>query len=201
VKIGVLGLQGDVREHQAALEAAGAVPVVVKRPGELDGLDGLILPGGESTTIGLLLDRFGLLEPLRQRALDGMPLFGTCAGLILMATEIAGPDAARHRLSVLDVTVRRNAYGRQPESFEAEVAVAGRGGDGAKVRVAFIRAPVIERLGRGVEVLGEWEGSPVLVRQGHLLAASFHAEITGEHRVHEIFVTMAASGSNGAGRT
>lgn len=188
MKIGVLGLQGDVAEHVTALDAAGATAVVVKRIDELDSVDGLVIPGGESTTIGKLLARFGLLGPLRQRVRDGMPVLGTCAGLILMATEVVGAEDAPHRLEVLDVSVRRNAYGRQVDSFEAEIDVAG---FDRPVRVAFIRAPVIERSGDGVEVLATWEDRPVLVRQNHLLASSFHPEITGEAAIHCSFVALA----------
>ncbi|MDQ3751481.1 MAG: pyridoxal 5'-phosphate synthase glutaminase subunit PdxT [Actinomycetota bacterium] len=189
MKIGVLGLQGDVAEHVTALDAAGATPVVVKRVDELASVDGLVIPGGESTTIGKLLDRFGLLDPLRGRIRAGMPVLGTCAGLILMATDVVGAADAHHRLGVLDVSVRRNAYGRQADSFETEIAV---GGIDRPIRVAFIRAPAIERAGDGVEVLATWEDRPVLVRQDSLLAASFHPEITGETAIHRAFVAIAS---------
>ena len=188
MKIGVLGLQGDVREHERALERAGATPVVVRRPDEIASVDGVVLPGGESTTIGKLLDRFELLEPLRARALTGMPLYGTCAGMILMATEIEGPQAAPHRLGVMDIAVRRNAYGRQVDSFEADLDVAGLD---SPLRAAFIRAPVVERVGPAVEVLAALEDRPVLVRERHLLASSFHPEMTGDERIHELFVDLA----------
>jgi len=188
LKIGVLGLQGDVREHARALERAGATPVIVRRPDEIASVDGIVLPGGESTTIGKLLDRFGLLEPLRRRARAGMPLYGTCAGMILMATAIEGPQAAPHRLAVMDIAVRRNAYGRQVDSFEADLDVVGLG---SPLRAAFIRAPVVERVGPAVEVLAALDNRPVLVRQGHLLASSFHPEMTGDERVHELFVDLA----------
>lgn len=188
MKIGVLGLQGDVAEHVAALETAGATPVVVRRVDELGSVDGLVIPGGESTTIGKLLARFGLLEPLRRRVQGGMPVLGTCAGLILMASDVIGAEDAPHRLGVLDVSVRRNAYGRQVDSFEAAIDVAG---IDRPVQVAFIRAPAIERIGDGVEVLAEWEDRPVLVRQKHMLASSFHPEITGETAIHRAFVAVA----------
>ena len=188
MKIGVLGLQGDVREHARALERAGATPVVVRRPDEIASVDGVVLPGGESTTIGKLLDRFELLEPLRHRARAGMPLYGTCAGMILMAAEIEGPHAAPHRLGVMDIAVRRNAYGRQVDSFEADLDVAGLD---SPLRAAFIRAPVVERVGGEVEVLAALDDRPVLVRQGNLLASSFHPEMTGDERVHELFVELA----------
>ena len=188
MKIGVLGLQGDVREHERALERAGATPVVVRRPDEIASVDGVVLPGGESTAIGKLLDRFELLEPLRARALTGMPLYGTCAGMILMATEIEGPQAAPHRLGVMDIAVRRNAYGRQVDSFEADLDVAGLD---SPLRAAFIRAPVVERVGPAVEVLAALDDRPVLVRERHLLASSFHPEMTGDERIHELFVDLA----------
>ena len=189
MKIGVLGLQGDVAEHVTALGSAGATPIVIKRVDELGSVDGLVIPGGESTTIGKLLDRFGLLEPLRERIRGGMPVLGTCAGLILMATDVIGAADAPQRLGVLDVSVRRNAYGRQADSFEADIAVAG---FVRPVRVAFIRAPAIERTGDRVEVLATWEDRPVLVRQDRLLAASFHPEITGETSIHRAFVAIAS---------
>jgi 5'-phosphate synthase pdxT subunit len=187
VKIGVLGLQGDVREHMACIASVGATPVVVKRLDELDAVDALILPGGESTTIGKLLDRFGLLEPLTERAQQGMPLYGTCAGLILMAREVTGTEDAPHRLAVMDVVVRRNAYGRQVDSFEADIEVTGIDGP---VAAAFIRAPIIEGAGPDVEVLATCEERPVLVRQGRLLASSFHPEMMGDDRVHGLFLAM-----------
>lgn len=187
VKIGVLGLQGDAREHVGAIEAAGGTPVVVKTAAELASVDGVVIPGGESTTIGKLLARFSLLHPLRERAEGGMPLFGTCAGLILMARDVVGTEDAPHRLGILDVTVRRNAYGRQVDSFEARVRLED---EGPPLEVAFIRAPTIERVGEGVEVLATHEERPVLVREGHLLGATFHPEITGEVRVHRAFVDM-----------
>lgn len=185
MKAGILGLQGDVREHARALEAAGATPVVVKRAQQLGDVDALVIPGGESTTIGLLLERYGLLEPLRARAVEGLALFGTCAGLILMARTLRGPQDAPHRLGVLDVAVRRNAYGRQIDSFEADLDVAGLE---RPLRAAFIRAPVIEEVGAGVEVLATHEGAPVLVRQGRLMAATFHPEVTGDERIHAMFL-------------
>ena len=184
MKVGVLGLQGDVREHMRALEASGATGVIVKRPDELQSVDALVLPGGESTTIGKLLDRFQLLEPLTERARAGMPLFGTCAGMILMARRITGSQDAPLRLGVMDVSVRRNAYGRQVDSFEADIDVGGI----ADFRAVFIRAPLVEDVGDGVEVLGTHDHNPVIVRQGHLLASSFHPEMTGDPRIHEMFV-------------
>lgn len=188
MKAGVLALQGDVREHLRALESAGATAVPVKTPEQLAGVDALVLPGGESTTIGKLLQRFELLKPLRDRATSGMPLYGTCAGLILMANDIDGPQDAPHRLKVLDVTVRRNAYGRQVDSFESDLEVSGLDDSFTAV---FIRAPLIERVGDGVEVLARCDDVPVLVRAGHLMASSFHPEMTGDIRLHELFVQSA----------
>jgi 5'-phosphate synthase pdxT subunit len=153
----------------------------------LSGVDALVMPGGESTTIGKLLDRFELLEPLRERVTAGMPLYGTCAGLILMANEIEGPQDAPHRLGVMDVVVRRNAYGRQVDSFETDLDVDGLD---QPFRAVFIRAPVVERTGEGVDVLASVDDKPVLVRQGAMLASTFHPEMTGDNRVHEMFVGM-----------
>lgn len=187
MKVGVLALQGDVREHARALELAGAVPVAVKRVDQLASVDALILPGGESTTIGKLLDRYELLDPLRGRVSDGMPLYGTCAGAILMAREIVGAQDAPHRLAVMDIAVRRNAYGRQVDSFEADLDVAGLQDD---FRAVFIRAPVIESTGAGVEVLAEVGGHPVLVRQDRLMASTFHPEMTPDARLHEMFLDL-----------
>jgi 5'-phosphate synthase pdxT subunit len=187
LKVGVLGLQGDVREHVAALEAAGATPVVVKKADELASIDGLVMPGGESTTIGKLLDRFGLLEPLTERVRDGLPVYGTCAGAILLARDIVGDQDAPHRVPVMDITVRRNAYGRQVDSFEADLEVTGMED---LFRAVFIRAPAIERTGDDVEVLASVDGAPVLVREGRLMASTFHPEMTGDNRVHQMFVAL-----------
>lgn len=191
MKVGVLGLQGDVREHAAALERGGATPVVVKRPHELDAADALVVPGGESTTIGKLLAASGLLEGVRSRVSSGMPLFGTCAGMILMAASAVGDHPVEHSFGAMDVTVRRNGYGRQAESFEADLDIVGMEGP---FRAVFIRAPVVESVGEDVEVLATWDEAPVLVRQGSLLASSFHPEMTGDVRVHELFVSMVERG-------
>ena len=190
MKVGVLGLQGDVREHLGVLDSAGATGTIVKRADELAAVDALILPGGESTTIGKLLDRFDLLQPLEERVRDGMPLYGTCAGMILMASDIAGREDAPHRLGVMDLSVRRNAYGRQVDSFEADLSVAGLDDP---FRAVFIRAPAVERVGETVEVLASCDGQPVLVRQGHMMASSFHPEMTGDPRIHRLFVALAGS--------
>jgi pyridoxal 5'-phosphate synthase pdxT subunit len=186
VKVGVLALQGDVREHLRALKTAGATPLEVRHRHELDAVDALVLPGGESTTIGKLLDRFGLLEPLGARVRSGMPLYGTCAGMILMATTVVGDDAPQ-RIGVLDCAVRRNAYGRQVDSFEADLDVAGWD---TPFRAVFIRAPAVASTGAGVEVLATCDGAPVLVREGRLLASSFHPEMTDDARIHELFVSL-----------
>ena len=185
-RVGVLAYQGDVREHLAALEAAGAVPVEVRTLEELDTVDGLVVPGGESTVIGKLASRYGLLEPLRERARAGLPVLGTCAGMIFLAREVEGPP--QDLLGVLDVRVRRNAFGRQVASFEAEVDVKGI--DGGPVAGAFIRAPWVAEAGPEVEVLAEVEGKVVAVRQGNLLATAFHPELSGEVRLHRWLVDL-----------
>ncbi|HZB02183.1 MAG TPA: pyridoxal 5'-phosphate synthase glutaminase subunit PdxT [Actinomycetota bacterium] len=184
VKVGVLALQGDVREHVSVLEAIGARPVEIRTPAELADVDALVIPGGESTTIGKLARAYGLVEPIRARAGDGMPVFGTCAGMIVLAERVIDGEPL---LSLMDATVRRNAYGRQVDSFEAEVAV--RGAD-HPVRGAFIRAPWIEEIGPGVEILAEHEDRPVVLRQERLLAASFHPEVVGETALHEAFLSL-----------
>lgn len=194
--IGVLALQGDVREHLEALTGAGARAVTVRRPAELAAVDGLVIPGGESTTMSRLLTVFDLLDPVRRRLEDGMPAFGSCAGMILLASEILDtrPDAAH--LDGLDITVRRNAFGRQVDSFETDLAVEGIDGD--PVRAVFIRAPWVERVGPDVEVLatvpeGPAQGRIVAVRQNDVLATSFHPEVSGDGRVHAMFVDMVRS--------
>jgi 5'-phosphate synthase pdxT subunit len=183
-RIGVLALQGDVREHQRALVAAGAVPVPVKRPEELAGLAGIVLPGGESTTMGRLMGLFGLLEPLRELLGAGLPAYGTCAGMILLAQDVVDGRPEQELLGGLDITVRRNAFGSQVESFEQDLDVRGVG----EVHGVFIRAPWVERVGPDVEVLACVGEHPVAVRQGSLLATSFHPELTDDHRVHELFL-------------
>ncbi|MDI3420229.1 pyridoxal 5'-phosphate synthase glutaminase subunit PdxT [Streptomyces luteolus] len=184
--IGVLALQGDVREHLIALAAADAVARPVRRPEELAEVDGLVIPGGESTTISKLADLFGLAEPLRERIRNGMPVYGSCAGLIMLADKILDPRSGQETFGGIDMIVRRNAFGRQNESFEATVEVAGIGG----VEGVFIRAPWVESVGAAAEVLAEHDGHIVAVRQGSALATSFHPELTGDHRVHELFVEM-----------
>jgi 5'-phosphate synthase pdxT subunit len=184
VKAGVLALQGDFREHAAMFAEGGATPVLVRTPEELATVDCLAIPGGESTTISKLARRFELVEPIRARASEGMPVFGTCAGMIVMATEVDGGEPL---LSLIDIGVVRNAYGRQVDSFESDVEVAGVG----PVRGVFIRAPQVARVGEGVEVLAVHAGVPVLVRQGNLLAAAFHPEVAGDPRLHRSVLESA----------
>jgi 5'-phosphate synthase pdxT subunit len=191
--IGVLALQGDVREHLAVLRAEGAEPALVRRPEELEDVDGLILPGGESTTMVKLADRFGLLEPLRKAVGGGLPAYGTCAGMILLADRLLDAPPDQQTVGGLDVTVRRNAFGRQVDSFESDIAFTGL--PDAPVHAVFIRAPWVEEAGDGVEVLGRVEGGPadgriVAVRQGNVMATSFHPELTGDRRVHAMFVAL-----------
>jgi pyridoxal 5'-phosphate synthase pdxT subunit len=187
-RVGVLAFQGDVREHLAALAAVGADPVEVRSLADLEAVDGLVVPGGESTVIGKLAARYGLLEPLRARVADGLPVLGTCAGMIFLAREVEGPP--QDLLGVLDVRVRRNAFGRQVASFEAEVDV--KGVDGGPVSGAFIRAPWVAEAAPEVEVLAEVDGKVVAVRQGNLLATAFHPELTGEVRLHRWLVDLVA---------
>ncbi|MBQ0984188.1 pyridoxal 5'-phosphate synthase glutaminase subunit PdxT [Streptomyces sp. F63] len=193
--IGVLALQGDVREHLAALAAAGAPARAVRRPAELDAVDALVIPGGESTTMVKLAGLFGLLEPLRARVRAGMPAYGSCAGMILLADKILDGRAGQETVGGIDMTVRRNAFGRQNESFEAAVDVSGV--EGGPVEGVFIRAPWVESTGVAVEVLAVHDGHTVAVRQGNLLATSFHPELTGDHRVHALFAEMARGAAAG----
>jgi 5'-phosphate synthase pdxT subunit len=191
-RVGVLALQGDVREHLAALRDAGADPVRVRGRKELDGVDGLVIPGGESTTMSHLLRELELLEPLRARLADGLPAYGACAGMILLASEIRDAGAAGRAavpLSAIDITVRRNAFGRQVDSFEGDLAF-----DGLEepVHAVFIRAPWVERVGAGVQVLASAAGHPVAVRQGSVLATAFHPEVTGDRRIHRLFVDIVS---------
>ena len=187
-RIGVLALQGDTREHLAALHEAGAEAVTVRRRGELEAVDALVIPGGESTTMSLLLRELDLLDPLRARLADGMPAYGSCAGMILLATEILDAGAAGRQadpLKAIDITVRRNAFGRQVDSFEGDIDFTGLDGS---VHAVFIRAPWVERVGPDVEILATAAGHPVAVRQGPVLATAFPPEITGDRRVHKLFV-------------
>ena len=187
MKAGVLALQGAFREHREVLDALGVEAVEVRVPEHLGGIDALFIPGGESTTIGKLLDTSGLREPLGAELSAGLPVFGTCAGLILLADDVRdGDDHAPTALGVLDCTVVRNAYGRQRESFEARLAVDGLDGEFPGV---FIRAPVVERVGGAVDVLAAHDGQPVLVRQGPIWGATFHPELSGDLRLHQRFLT------------
>ena len=187
--IGVLALQGDVREHLAALTSLGVHAVAVRRPAELEAVDGLVLPGGESTTIAKLARAFDVLEPMRQRIKDGLPVLGTCAGMILLADRVLDGAEGQETVGGLDVTVRRNAFGRQVDSFEGPVDVEGLD---APVHGVFIRAPWVEQVGPGVEVLARVEDPDriVMVRQGSLMATSFHPEVGGDPRVHGMFVDL-----------
>ena len=190
--IGVLALQGDTREHLAALTEAGAAASTVRRRAELDAVDALVIPGGESTTMSLLLREFGLLRPLQERLAAGMPAYGSCAGMILLASEIldAGePGRQAEPLGAIDMTVRRNAFGRQVDSFESDIEFRGLDGPAHAV---FIRAPWVERVGADVEVLARAGDHIVAVRQGRALATAFHPEVTGDRRVHRLFVDMVA---------
>ena len=186
--VGVLALQGDVREHIRMLRASGAEPVEVRHAAELADLDGLVIPGGESTTIGLLASLFGLLEPLRQVVAAGLPTYGSCAGMILLADRVLDGKPGQQLVGGLDVDVRRNAFGRQVDSFEADLDVAGLGG--GPLRAVFIRAPSVERVGAGVEVLARSADRIVAVRQGPLLATAFHPELTDDPRLHALFVDI-----------
>ncbi|MBT3078642.1 MULTISPECIES: pyridoxal 5'-phosphate synthase glutaminase subunit PdxT [Streptomyces] len=186
--IGVLALQGDVREHLIALASADALARPVRRPEELAEVDGLVIPGGESTTMSKLAVLFGMMEPLRERVRAGMPVYGTCAGMILLAEKILDPRSGQETVGGIDMIVRRNAFGRQNESFEAAVEVAGI--EGGPVEGVFIRAPWVESVGAGAEVIAEHGGHIVAVRQGNVLATSFHPELTGDHRMHALFVNM-----------
>ena len=188
--IGVLGLQGDVAEHARALAAVGASPVTVRRPDELDRVDGLVIPGGESTTMWKLAVIFDLMEPLRKRTASGMCVFGSCAGMIMLADRLLDGVAGQETVGGIDMTVRRNAFGRQVDSFESDISLAGI--DDPPFRAVFIRAPWVEETGGQVEVLGTdpATGRIVAVRQGPLLATSFHPELTGDVRVHRLFADM-----------
>lgn len=194
--IGILAVQGDVSEHAAALERAGARVRWVKRPEDLDGVDGLVLPGGESTAFRTLLDWERLTESIRERYEDGMPVFGTCAGAILLADEVIGAPAPH--LSLLPMSVQRNAYGRQVDSFVTLVDVAGL--EGGPLEAVFIRAPVIERVGEGMTPLATVEGEIVLAEGDRALVATFHPELTGDDRLHRRFTEMVARQRERTGR-
>jgi pyridoxal 5'-phosphate synthase pdxT subunit len=204
--VGVLALQGDIAEHLRALRAAGAQPVPIRRPGELDAVDALVIPGGESTTIWKLATAFELIEPVRKRIEAGMPAFGSCAGMIMLADRLLDGTNGQQTFGGIDMTVRRNAFGRQVDSFERDIELTGV--DGPPVRAVFIRAPWVEQIGPEAEAIG-WDAGPagpgggqgdgaaggkiVAVRQGPLLATSFHPELTGDPRIHRMFVGIVSS--------
>ncbi|WP_022792935.1 pyridoxal 5'-phosphate synthase glutaminase subunit PdxT [Marinococcus halotolerans] len=185
MKIGVLALQGAVREHAKSLEAPDTEVIIVKRPEQLEEIDGLVFPGGESTTMRRLVEKYQFFEPLQAFAKAGKPIFGTCAGLILMATDVVGEPEGH--LELMDMTVQRNAFGRQRESFETELSIRGVADD---VEAVFIRAPLITEVGQDVEVLAEYKDEIVVARQDHLLSCSFHPELTNDRRFHQYFVQM-----------
>ncbi len=186
--VGVLALQGAFAAHAAILESLGTDTVEVRTVEQLESVDALVIPGGESTTMSMLLDRSGMLEPLRRRLADGLPAFGTCAGLILLAAEIRDGRDDQHALGMIDLTVARNGYGRQIDSFESDLDVVGLDGP---FHAVFIRAPRVERAGDGVEVLASVDGDPVLCRQGSVLVAGFHPELSGDDRIHRQWLAHA----------
>ncbi|GMU40499.1 MAG: pyridoxal 5'-phosphate synthase subunit PdxT [Chloroflexota bacterium] len=195
MRIGVLALQGDFAEHIAMLAECGVEGVEVRTEAQLDAVDGLILPGGESTTIARLLIAFGLVEPLRKRIAAGMPAWGTCAGAILLAKDV--PNLDRPPLAVMDISVERNAFGRQIDSFEADLTITGV--PGAPLRAIFIRAPIITGIGPGVEVLAALpDGEVVAAREGNLIATSFHPELTRDARLHELFIRVVEAARRSA---
>lgn len=186
MRVGVLALQGAFREHCRALERLGAEAVQVRKPAQLEGCRALIIPGGESTTIGKLMESYDLFEPIRRMGEEGVPIFGTCAGMILLAREIEGSN--QPRLGLMNIGVSRNAFGRQVESFEASLEVPVLGPE--PLKGVFIRAPQVVSVGPGVEVLGQYHDKVVLVRQGKMMAAAFHPELTEDNRLHEFFLSI-----------
>ncbi|MDP1710967.1 MAG: pyridoxal 5'-phosphate synthase glutaminase subunit PdxT [Candidatus Nanopelagicaceae bacterium] len=189
MKIGVLALQGDVREHFVSLQEVGATPIAVRRLSELESIDALVLPGGESTTVALLARTFGLFDRIQERIAEGLPVYGSCAGMILLADQVLDATENQETFGGLDITVRRNAFGRQVDSFESDITFRGLEG---VLRAVFIRAPWVERIGPEVEVLAsvnvEGVEYPVAVRQGALLGTSFHPELTNDYRIHRYFL-------------
>ena len=183
--VGVLALQGAFRAHELALAEAGARTRQVRLPRDLEGIDALVMPGGESTTMSKLLETSGLFDELKGRLTDGLPVFGTCAGMILLAGDVLDGRPDQRSFGVIDISVRRNGYGRQIDSFEADIDVSGLG---SSFHAVFIRAPKVVTHGPAVEVLADHEGVPVLARQGSVMVASFHPEITSDHRLHELFL-------------
>jgi 5'-phosphate synthase pdxT subunit len=186
VKVGVLALQGAFAAHEAALTSLGAATRQVRTPDDLTDLDGLVLPGGESTTMSRLLETSGLFGPIQERLRAGLPVFGTCAGMILLGNEILDGRPDQRSMGVIDVSVRRNAFGRQVDSFEADLDVVGL--DDRPFHAVFIRAPIVESVGDGVDVLAEVDGQPVLCRQDAVLVAAFHPELTADVRLHELYL-------------
>lgn len=194
--VGVLALQGAFAAHGAIVRALGAEAVEVRTAAQLGSVDALVLPGGESTTMSMLLERSSMLEPLRERLADGLPVFGTCAGMILLAAEIEDGRPDQHALGAVDVTVVRNGYGRQIESFEADLEIPGlvASGTPAPFHAVFIRAPRVARVGDGVEVWASVDGDPVLCRQGNVLVAAFHPELSGDDRIHRRWLADVVAG-------
>jgi 5'-phosphate synthase pdxT subunit len=197
VKIGVLALQGDVAEHIASLGDCGAIASGVRSKQEIQSVDALVIPGGESTTIAKLAKAFGVFDLIKSRIASGMPTYGSCAGMILIADKILDGGADQEGFGGIDAQVRRNAFGRQVDSFETDLSFAGI--SGAAFRAVFIRAPWVESVGTQVEVLASFNGHPVAIRQGHLLATSFHPELTGDNRIHRFFVDQLCKESSKAG--
>ncbi|MDP1850835.1 MAG: pyridoxal 5'-phosphate synthase glutaminase subunit PdxT [Candidatus Planktophila sp.] len=193
MRVGVLALQGDVREHVSALIACGVYPTAIRRSQELDAVDALVIPGGESTTIAHLAKSFEIFMPIKSRIASGMPVYGSCAGMILLANQILDVMDGQEVFGGLDITVRRNAFGRQVDSFESDIAFAD--GNDVPLRAIFIRAPWVETTGLGVEVLAQIDSHPVAVRSSTILATSFHPELTGDHRVHRYFIEEVARGA------
>ena len=190
MKVGVLALQGDVREHVSSLIACGVDPITVRRSSEIDQIDALVLPGGESTTIAQLSEVFGIYDQIKSRIADGMPVYGSCAGMILLANEILDAKVGQKTFGGLNITVRRNAFGRQVDSFESDISF--KDGSSDLMRAVFIRAPWVEKVGEDVEVLATVDTHPVAVRSKTLLATSFHPELTGDHRIHRYFIEEVA---------
>ena len=195
MKVGVLALQGDVREHVSSLIACGVDPISVRRIEELNSIDALVIPGGESTTIAQLAEHYELFQPIRKRIADGMPAYGSCAGMILLADRILDAIEGQKTFGGLDITVRRNAFGRQVDSFESDIDFND--GGSQKVHTVFIRAPWVEEIGKNVKVLAtvispDGQSHPVAVQEGNLLATSFHPELTGDHRIHRYFIEEIA---------
>jgi len=197
VKIGVLALQGDVAEHIASLGDCGVIASGVRSKQEIESIDALVIPGGESTTIAKLAKAFGVFDLIKSRIASGMPTYGSCAGMILIADQILDGGVDQECFGGIDAQVRRNAFGRQVDSFETDLTFAGI--SGAAFRAVFIRAPWVESVGTQVEVLASFNGHPVAIRQGHLLATSFHPELTGDNRIHRFFVDQLCKESSKAG--